>query len=63
MKKYYRVNYFLLLNDILLKFLQQNLTESVFQSTLNPDAAEFIPAFKPTGTAVSKPSEVGAELS
>ncbi|KAI4490650.1 PREDICTED: polyadenylate-binding protein-interacting protein 2 isoform X1 [Polistes canadensis] len=33
------------------------------QSTLNPDAAEFIPAFKATVTTVSTPTEVTAESS
>ncbi|XP_035729641.1 polyadenylate-binding protein-interacting protein 2-like isoform X1 [Vespa mandarinia] len=33
------------------------------QSTLNPDAAEFIPAFKATVTSVSTPPEVTAESS
>ncbi|XP_043680038.1 polyadenylate-binding protein-interacting protein 2 isoform X1 [Vespula pensylvanica] len=33
------------------------------QSTLNPDAAEFIPSFKATVTSVSTPPEVTAESS
>lgn len=33
------------------------------QSTLNPDAAEFIPSFKATVTSISTPPEVTAESS
>ncbi|XP_015594824.1 polyadenylate-binding protein-interacting protein 2 [Cephus cinctus] len=33
------------------------------QSTLNPNAAEFVPSFKPPTTAVSTPPEVAAESS
>lgn len=49
--------------NYIVEYIQSNLRNVNFQSTLNPNAAEFVPAFKSAVTSVSTPPEVTAESS
>ncbi|XP_015437980.1 PREDICTED: polyadenylate-binding protein-interacting protein 2 isoform X2 [Dufourea novaeangliae] len=51
-------------NELWQQLNRLNLPDDIAErSTLNPNAAEFVPAFKPAVTSVSTPPEVTAESS